>query len=257
MFYRFVGEEMIYVNLFDVFKGNSLFVCGGHPSLLDEPLHILSKHGINILAMNNTASIIRPHILVTADRPECYSKSLLIDPAPMKFGRLAFHHDKPYGMKWHDCPNTYFYGTDPDIEAVSFLNRSRFLPWWKNVFIIMIKIAYMLGFRRLYFCGTGFSIDNEEQYAYETKLSEGEVVWNKKCYNMVMRQFRDVLPILRNNYVELFSCTKESAINSFVDYMSLESAVIKELKDYPAHDTINVRHSSFHEDENSGDDGDN
>lgn len=252
MFYRFTPDgRRKAIDLENLYRG-SLFLCGGHSSLEKEDLSSFHKHGLSVMAMNNTATLVRPQIWVTADNPTCYSESLLLDPGILKFGRLVHQDVEFLGKKWREYSSTFFYGdSDKIYSSKNLLNHYRQLAWWKNVFILSLQIAYRLGFRKIYLCGVGFKIDYQNQYAYESSLSPEEVEYNSRCYSDVVGQIQRALPHFKESGLELISCTPDSALNSLIQFLSLATAIEKELIDYPEHNTTRVVHSSIFKKEES------
>lgn len=242
MFYRhLVGGRRKPIDLWDLYGGD-LFLCGGHPSLVKEDLTIFSKHGVASMAMNNTGTLFKPTFWVCADKPACYSRSILLDTSVLKFARLAYQAEGVDGRKWRDIPGTLFYGISEDYKPTNLLYRRGPLAWFKNVFIIALQIAFRLGFRRVFLCGTGFSIAKDQQYAYDARLTEGQVKSNQRCYSGIVRSIQAALPHFREHGFELNSCTPESPINEFLPYYPLSKALSMVVR--PDHDTINVLHSS-------------
>jgi len=248
MFYRFTPDgRQKYIDLKDMQRG-AVFICGGHPSLNDEPLELLNQPGIVTMAMNNTATIIRPNIWVCADKPPCYSTSIIKDPGIMKFARLLYAGEKfsdgELMANWNSVPNMFFYGVSPHFTHKTILNDTGALVWWKNVFMIAIQLAYRLGFRKIYLCGTAFNIDPKKQYAFDFKLNDYQQDYNQRTYDNAVQQFVKCLPTFKEHGLEVVSCTPISALNEHIEFMPLTEAIDAELKDYPAHDLTGIKHSS-------------
>jgi len=246
LFYRFTKDRRRKaVDLYDLY-GGSVFLCGGHPSLKNEDLSLFSKPGISTLAMNNTATMFRPSFWVCADKPECYSPSVIHDPGILKFARLCHSHRQVgNGLLWNHMPGTLFYSdSESAFKLNNVLHRSNKFAWWKNVFIIAIQLCYRLGFRKIYLCGVGLQIEKDAQYAYPSGLTDGQVNKNKGCYNNVYMQLRDIMPHYNRFGLRFVSCTPDSRSNEFLPYMPLTTAVAETLSNYPKVETINVKHSS-------------
>ena len=215
MFFRFIGERRKAIDLDDIFSG-SCFLLGGAPSL-KEVKDLLVNQPIVLAAMNNTATVVRPDVWVGLDVPANYSPSVLMDPAPMKFTYITRKDDLIEGNPWRSIPNTYFMSSTKQPNAAFFF-KDRDFCWGKNVFIIALQLLYRLGFRTVYTVGCEFNINKEYQYCYETKLNEAQVDWTSKTYDSALRGVREILPMAADFGFKLVSCTKNSKLNTLVEY---------------------------------------
>ena len=248
MFYRYNAWNCrIPVDLDGTFKG-SCFLAGGHPSLQNENLALLNQPGVQVMAMNNTASVLpRTDFWIGADRPMCYSPRILKDPRIMKFAMISRRNILAYDIDWKFVPNTYFFGTTEQWDIHNFLNPNRDFVWWKNTFYIAIQLLYRLGFRKVYLVGCKFDIDNDKkQYSYDTKLDEGDVKWNQKTYGQVVKNMIKLKPHFKKRDFELVSCTPGSPLNEHFETMTFDEAVTDSLVGFPTDYAIDkCVHSSF------------
>jgi len=234
MYFRFVGEYRKAIDLDNIFSG-SCFLLGGAPSL-NEAKGLLENKPIVLAAMNNTATIVRPHIWIGADIADNYSASVLSDPAPMKFTYITRKDCVVNGMAWKDIPNTYFLSSLNQM-AKSFFVRARDFCWAKNVFILALQLLYRLGFTTIYLVGCEFKIEKDHQYCYDTDLRQDQIEYTSRTYDSAIRQVRDILPHASGVGFRIISCTPDSRINSVVPYVDLESAIKEEMSKIPAHNT--------------------
>ena len=239
MFYRFVGSRRKSIDLDDMFSG-ACFLVGGSPQLEDIDIDLFKYKGIVSMAMNNTATLFTPTMWIGADTEDKYSNSILLDPAITKFNYITRVTNKIGGETlWRDVPNSIFLSSK-DINPRAFFNKSRDFVWWHNVFMLALQVLHRLGFRKVYAVGCGFKISQEEQYAHESNLNDKQVDYNQRTYDMVIRQFKDVMK--HADGFEVVSCTPDSRINDFVDYEPFEDAIKRENAKIPKNDTINVKH---------------
>lgn len=246
IFYRFTNDKRRkIVDMYDLYRG-SIFLCGGHPSLKEEDLTQFSLPGVTTLAMNNTGALFRPTLWVSADKPICYSPSIINDPGVLKFARLAHSHQMlKSGKFWHEVPSTLFYSDTPEFTVKNVLHRTKKFAWWKNIFVIAIQLAYRLGFRKIYLCGVGLDITPEAQYAYNAaKLNQEQINYNQRTYNNVFGQLKDALPHYRSFGLDIISCTPNSKTNEILPFIPLKEAINLELEAYPKLDLKNILHSS-------------
>lgn len=246
MFYRISPDSRTkYVDLDDHFSG-PLFLCGGHPSLADYDFEKLKTKNATIMAMNNAATVVEPNIWIGADKPECYSLSVIGNPRIMKFARLLYATEaiRPRtNITWGQLPNTFFYGVDNgNTKPKDYLKNVKALCWWRSVFTTAIHLAYKLGFREIYLCGTVFALEDDKEYAYDVRLNDGQKEYNRKTYDATVRNVRNSLPALNNVGVKLISCSPNSQINEFLEYVEY-NVVTSELVDLE-NDLHSVKHSS-------------
>ena len=244
MFFRYtLAGTRKTLDLKDLYYGQSVFLCGGHPSLKNEDLSLFNRHGVIVMAMNNTGTLVRPQLGIYADKPSCYSRSILYDPAILKFTRMVNQDQEIDGKKWREFPSTIFFGaTTEGFTTKNILHDRAHVIWWYNVFIMAIQVCYRLGFRKIFLCGVGLSIEKNSQYLYPTNLDDAKVDYNKRTYNNVYNNIKDCLPHFKEYGLELISCTPESRANELLSFMPLPDAIFS--LNHPEHDTINVKHSS-------------
>lgn len=247
MLYRYTKSQMrIPIDLYGIFEGESCFLAGGSPVLKNENLEQLGEPGMNVMAMNNTASIVPCTMWIGCDKPPCYSQRIISDPRIMKFGVISRRDYEVGGKAWKYYPNTYFMPTnDKFFNINNFLSMHRDFVWWKNTFYIAIQLLYRLGFRKIYLAGCQFKIKENKQYAYDTKLDKGMVGWNQKTYNYCVTVMKQLKPCFEKNGLEIISVTPDSPLNDIYRHISLDEAVKEVLKDFPKeYDTKNCKHSS-------------
>lgn len=244
MLFRFIKNRRKPCDIYNMYEGQSIFLLGGHPSLKDENLDLFKLPGITTMAMNNTATIVRPDFWVCADKPECYSKSIIKDPSIIKFARLNYTNDLIDGVMWKDYPATLFYGSNNKIKHHELFEPHIQYVWWQNIFMIALQFCYRLGFKQIYTVGCSFNIDINNQYAYETKLDKGQVDYNHKTYDMIMKQVRACEKHIRDKGVTIKSCTPNSKLNEVYSFLSLPKAIEEVRNQYPQHNTLNSIHSS-------------
>ncbi len=217
-----------------------LFLLGGHPSLRSEPPELFQQPGVVTLAMNNVAALIKPNLWVGADRPNCFTRSILLDPTILKLGRAEYANLPVGDQRWAEQPNTYFYNLQTTFQPRDFLVGEVF--WWKNTFMISLQLAAILGFDDIYLCGTGFDIKPDAQYAYESTLDADQVDYTQQTFLMAVQQFITALPHMVGKRIR--SCTPNSPINKHVGFIPLAEAVAEVSGRFPEPDTRNVVHAS-------------
>jgi len=249
MLYRYNrANNRIPMDLDNLYQG-SVILAGGSPVLLEDKLNLsrLKTPGIMVASMNNTATVVPSDLWICGDKPKCYSPRILRDPKLTKFAMISRRNILAADyIDWKFIPNTYFYGTTDQCTIENFLNNNRDYVWWKNTFYIAIQILYRMGFRRIFLIGCQFKISAERHYAYDVKLDEGAVKWNKMTYNTVVNNMIKLKPTFERKGLEIISCTPDSPLNEHYPTNTLEGAINEILEDYPkTHELDKVVHSSF------------
>lgn len=237
MYYRYLssGSGRVPVDLDGSYSG-SLFIAGGAPSLANENLDRLKQPGINLMAINNTASLFQDAVTfwIGGDKPACYSERILLDSKILKFAIISRKDESVNGCAWRQLSSTFFFGTKENFTEDGFLRADRDFVWWKNTFFIALQLAYRLGFRKVYLIGCGFKVNNEKQYAYDVQLSEAEVDWNKRLYDKTAERMVRMKPTFDEAGFEIISATPDGALNEEYPVMTFDEAVDDALKDFPS-----------------------
>ena len=255
MFYRFMkAGGRIPVDLDNMYHG-TCFIAGGSPILLKEDLGLLNQRGLNILAMNNAASVVPANLWVGGDKPGCYSKRVLYDQSLMKFAIIsrASLEVEP-NLKLSTLSNMFFFGTSTDFNSKNLLRPHRDLVWWKNTFYIAIQLAFRLGFRKIYLIGCQFKISEENQYSYKSDLDKRAIDWNQRTYNQVVTRMKELKPHFEDYKLTVKSSTPDSPLNETFGYVSMKLAVEDALRGFPLEfETQSCNHSSFYTKKKEGD----
>lgn len=100
MFYHYPKGYRVPVDLDNTYEGQSCFLAGGSPTLLNEDLTVLDQPGITVMAMNNTASVVPTQLWVGGDKPMCYSPRILLDGRMKHFGVISRRDFEVAGLPW-------------------------------------------------------------------------------------------------------------------------------------------------------------
>lgn len=215
------------VDLGDIYRGQTVFLLGGNPALLDLPLEQLTLPGILTVGMNNVPLVFpRLTMWVTADRPECFSPLTWARPELLKVACLSRREIlvPGTGRPVMDFPTTLFYGTADGVKPDAFMDPGSDLAWWRSVFPIALQLVVKLGATRVVLVGCGFSQDHGT-YAWPTNLTDEEARYSAETYMGDLERLRLLAPLLRSRGVEVVSATPGSLANEFLPVVSLESEV--------------------------------
>lgn len=234
------GEKRV-VDLQDLFAGQTCFLVGGSPSLLQQPLRLLESRGVLTMAINNAARHFQPTLWVSGDPPGCYEPQILKDPRITKFAPLHAAEQKTLdGSPYTKCPNLFFYSPDGSVAREDYLKDRRTVPWYNNTLSVGIYILYRLGIRRIILAGSDFgagpSTEQEPEgslYAHATSLSALERKWNTDLYNDLVKELRMQQPYFESMGLEVLDASVHSRLAPVYRQVSLEDAVQLATTDFP------------------------
>ena len=243
---RYHKGKRITVDLQGLYYGQSVFLIGGSPELWEHMCFpYFKENGIITMAMNNAGcSMIRPTMQVTADKPPCFSRRRLLDPGIMHFARGPFwKQEVEEGKQWHQVPNTFFYPLNEAAEAPTDFSKG--LVWKRAVFPTAIALCLYLGFGRIYLCGCSFH-RNKGDYDTGIELTTEQGIWNDRVYGNTVNHMKEWVGSLRRvGVTEVISCTSDSRLNEFYDFMTLDQALDDEMRKMPENwDFDKLVHSS-------------
>lgn len=251
MLYRWRQSNNILMmtDLADIFFGQTMFIIGGHPSIKNMPLDLLTQPGVLTMALNNVPFVFpKPTVWLTADKPSCYGGHIYHRPDIIKLARLDSSLDVPSGSdkQLRTFPNMLFYELNAEkYTPENFLSPGVDFAWQKSVFPISIQMAWRLGIRKLFLVGCAFWTSMAASYAWDVRLTEKQKTNNQLTYNADVSYFAGLKPYLDANGFEVISCTPDSRINDFCKFIPLAEAVesVKRTLPGPA-STVQLLHSS-------------
>lgn len=237
--------------LHNVFRGSAAFLICGGPSLAEAPLDLLYQPGLLLAAVNNAATIVRPHVWFAVDEPRSFSDAIFRDPAILKFQKRRYANghfrtlnpsgpsDQPdwqdSGIETRAMPATFFFEWESDWNAANFLTRSK--PTWGNeearsVMLIALRLLIWMGVRRIFLIGADFHMRPERQYAFDERRDEPSCDSNNETYRVLDRWFAELRPHLEAAGIDIYNCTPGSHLTAF-EFVSLERALESALENFP------------------------
>ena len=234
-------------NLFlgDIYRGRSAFlVCGG-PSLTSHDLSLLQQRGILTLAVNNAATVVRPHLWCSVDDPSHFSEAIWYDPGILKFVPLC-HMEKRFAIRdtsgeledspelVGDMPAVFGYRRNENFVAEQFLCEDTF-NWGnhghvkdeyghkgsRSVMYVALRLLHYLGVRKVFLLGCDFRMElGKQNYAFEQERSRSSVNGNNQSYEILNVRLAALQPHFEAAGFEVFNCTPDSGLKVFpyVDY---------------------------------------
>jgi hypothetical protein len=234
--YRADGTPL---GLRDHLRGASAFLVACGPSLADLDLSLLSRRGAVVLAVNQAAALVRPHIFVHVDRPDSFPDAVWLDPGILKVSPLGWSRTRlrsrdsggaftELAVTPADCPNVAHYARNERFRAAEFLDEPTF-NWGnhrdevdelghasaRSVLSPALKLLWFLGVTRVYLLGVDFRMDAARPYASGQAKGEAGVAANNRNYAVFAARLGLLAPELAARGVEVRNCSPGSALDVF------------------------------------------
>lgn len=227
-------------SLVDLYAENarpaSLFICLNGPSLADVDLAALDVPGALVMGVNNGAHLVRPDLWVSVDTPARFMASIWTDPRILKFVP-AGHADQPiwnhqaqsFGRRSGDCPGVVHWTVGTKIRPAAWLSEPvvTYGDDRRKIFSVMLaalKVAYVLGFRRVFLLGCDFNMDAARPYFFEEDRDQATAAANNRLYSVVRTYFRSLRPWFNRAGFQVYNSTPGSGLDVF-PFRSLERAL--------------------------------
>lgn len=230
--------------LFGMYRGATCFLLCGGPSLRTMDLEPLKARGVLVAAVNNAATVFRPHLWFSFDAAARFSETIWADPGIMKFTRedrlemritkydpgvQQFMQDE----KVQNCPNVFGYKCEHTWKADAFLTSQ--LPTGgtdnerddpdgerihKSVMLPALRILFDLGVRRLYLLGADFFMDEAAPYGFDEEVRSDRVERNNLLFGWLDRRFHELQPVFGRAKYKIWNATPGTRLTAFerVDY---------------------------------------
>ena len=86
----------------------------------------------------------------------------------------------------------------------------------RSCMLVAMRMAYELGFRKVFLLGCDFTMQNGQQnYAFEQDRAGGAVRNNNNTYRMLNERFDSLVPVFAKEGLQVWNCYKESGLKSF------------------------------------------
>lgn len=227
MFFR---ENGMNLDLVDLHRGQTLFLVLNGPSLADFDWSRLRQPGIVTLGINNGAHLLRPNYWTSVDDPSRFMASIWRDPAIVKIVPMS-HFQKPIWDRRRNAFSTDLVRDFPNV--VGYRRNEAFAPerWlvedtinWGNhskrgggrsVMLAALRIAHLLGFRKVYLLGCDFRMDEGHHYWFPEQRSANAISNNTNSYAIMRGYFQQLQPRFLESGFEVFNCNPESRLEVF------------------------------------------
>jgi hypothetical protein len=236
MFFR---ENGMNLDLVDLHAGRSLFLVLNGPSLTGFDWARLKQPGICTFGINNGAHLLRPNFWTSVDDPSRFMESIWRDPTITKFVPMS-HFQKPIWDRERNTFSRELVRSFPNV--VGYRRNEAFSPdkWliedtinWGNhskrgggrsVMLASLRIAFLLGFRKVYLLGCDFYMDETKHYWFPEQRSANAISNNTNSYSLMRGFFNRLQPKFLEAGFEVFNCNPQSGLESF-PFADLEEAL--------------------------------
>ena len=230
------------------FQETPLFLILSGPSLNNLDLGAVADSGIHTMGVNNSWSVFAPDFWTCVDPPRKFLYSGWADPSimklvperlsSMKLRRKVEEEFVDLDVTPKDCANTFFYPRNSEFDHSTFLRESS-INWGqsgksidslgfrggRSVMMAAMKLAFVLGFRRVYLLGCDFKMAPfEKNYAFDQERTKPSVRGNNRSYEIMRKRFEALKPEFDYNGFSVMNCNPDSNLEAF-EYISLKDAL--------------------------------
>jgi hypothetical protein len=227
MFFRADGGT---VDLADLYRGQTLFLVLNGSSLKDFDWDKLRRPGICSMGINNGAHGFRPQFWTCVDDPTRFMPSIWQDPCIQKFVYQG-HFDKPIwdterdvlsNLKVRDFPNVLGYRRNERFQAKQWLHEDSF-NWGnhqqygggRSVMLVALRLAYLLGFRKVHLLGCDFQMDEQNRYWFHEDRTPSSIRNNTNSYRILTGYFEQLKPHFDHAGFQVFNANPQSQLKVF------------------------------------------
>lgn len=209
----------------DLYKGATVMLFGGAPTIKELPLELLQQRGVVTAAINNVARHFRPTLWFSGDNPACYDLNILQDPGIMKFSPNYFMDVDVEGVAFKFYPNTVFFVPDRSVAQNEMLISRKHTAYYNNTLMAAIVILYSMGFRRIILCGCDFEMTDGQLYAHKTRLTPEEINSNLRLYDSQVQTLIAMKPATVEAGLCIMDASVKSKLGSHYERLSFTQAV--------------------------------
>ena len=253
---RFSTGDGQTIDLSAFYQGQSCFITASGPSL--RGMDLAALRNVVTWGTNNSWSVIRPRLWTCVDPAEKFHPYGWMDPSITKLVPVALANQqiryraddgqwKLSRCRVRDMPAVLFWQRGGRFEPADYLTENC-VTWGndegvtcpcgikgiRSVFMAVLKLAYSVGFRTVYLCGTDFRMEEGKPgYAFEQRRDRHAVSHNNRLYAAVNKRCEALLPYFEMAEFNVVNCTPDSGLKVF-PYMPLADAIKEATKSYGA-----------------------
>ena len=206
------------------YSGESAFLVGGSPKLLQLDLRLLKLPGCWSMAINNASVIIEPNAMIAVDTSKCFNANIFSNSRVLKLFTYSRHSEIISGKRLCLYPNTLFFDVQDETQLMmsEFCRLDGPLPFWRVTFFTALACLYQLGFKEVYLLGCTF---DTQGYAHGQEIRESDKTFNDEVHDETVKYLTALMPMLRDEGMLVKTCHENTALTGIVDYISFYDAV--------------------------------
>ena len=249
LFYE-CGQGLVPVQFARANFNMDVYLFSSGPSLSQVDFSVFDNAPVYKVGINTTYPKFRPDLWMGLDYPKCFNEKLWHEPIP-KITRKPWYlktvGDSNLPVK--DCPMVYFADLDQDFTpnpTNAVFNRRahkvKFI-WTNNTLTTGLHILVWMGVKRIHLLGSDFGGDedyfddsiearpfNHDRSSPGGSISQEQRKKNRRLYSQQIKFLRSFCENGKRIGLEVISCTKSSPVNSFMEYLDLEEALLNSTK---------------------------
>jgi len=205
--------------------GADAYLCCPGPSLKNVNPQSFKVPGVFTFGINTSYPHIKPDVWVGMDTPLCYERSLWWEPF-IKIVRGGFQNQRCNAYPIKDCPQTYFADCTPCKDPSTMLDKrahDTIFIWTGNTLAIALHIMIWMGAKYIFLVGTDFGGDKD--YYDDRVLTDEQREYNRKLYKQQVLFLKSFAKDAARYNIKITSCTPDSPINRFLDYVDVEESL--------------------------------
>jgi hypothetical protein len=205
-----------------------VYICGSGPSLKKVNPFDLQVPGVLTVGLNNSYPYIRPDIWFGVDDPHCYPRKIYFESF-MKIMRGGYQNRSCEGVEIsHHCPNLFYADCEwaNSNEIFKRKDDEAIFVWTGSVTGLSLHVLIWMGAKNIYLLGTDLSNENGD-YHYKGKLSKENAEYAQSAHDKTNLFYKWITKESPRHGVNLRSCTPDSKINQYMEYVPLEEALKK------------------------------
>ncbi|MFT5471665.1 MAG: hypothetical protein ACI8UO_006802, partial [Verrucomicrobiales bacterium] len=226
----FLRDNAAALDLIDLHRGSVFLILNGPSFDLRAQQLLANRPGVLTFGVNNGAHRFRPDLWTCVDDPARFLRSIWADGRITKFVPMA-HYQKPIWDRQRDAPSDERVKDFPNV--IGYRRNEAFCPaqWliedtinWGNhtsrgggrsVMLVALRIAHLLGFRRVYLVGCDFHMSPESRYWFDEQRSARAIANNEHSYRILEAHFKALRPEFDRAGFEVFNCNPDSRLQAF------------------------------------------
>lgn len=217
---------------------DAYLVCPG-PSLADVNIELKGK-GRKVFGINTSYPKVVPDVWVGMDKIECYDRNILYEPC-MKVFRGTYAGMELDGRKIKYLPETYF----ADVAKVDSMWNERAhdvsFAWHKHTLGVVLHLMIWMGFKTIHFVGN--DLGGKRDYYDDRVLSDANRDYNRRLYKQQVKFLQDFKNEGVKRGVRCVSCTPDSPINDFMQFLPVEEAIALTEKNHTYFGNNEIKHA--------------